>query len=323
MTLGTFVSNSDSGTSDTPSLTMPTRHELLDDIQVLTALIERAEEHERNVDEADSLDAHIEAQVTRLEEAELKLERRVLELDSTGASEAEEQLYAAERQELLSKLSALRAKMELLRDTALENEVLDAAAHAARPEGLLDRLRRTLRVLVMDMHADPTVPKDKIRPFQLRLAKLVRERRDALSEIGERLADARDYMASAAEVMRTVSEGVRQIGDAPAEELPYADDRALASTRVEMARVAVRDALQELEELAHDWPRLDNLAQKPDWKKLPFGQTYDLISPRDRAAAQRIGTAPDRMEEAFEMCRAVALWLEELRKSVAEAPAPR
>lgn len=301
---------------------MPTRRELLDDIQTLNSLITRAEEHERNVDEAGSRDTHIENQLTRLEEAELRLERRLLELDSTGANAAEQLLFDEERAELQSKLKSLRDKMSMLRDSALENEVLDAAAHAARPEGMAERLRRTLRALVMDMHADPTVPKKEIRPFQLRLAELVRERRDALAAIGERIGDARDYMASAAELMRTVSEGVRSMGAGPAEELPYSDERSIASTRIEMARVAVRDAVMELVELSHDWPGLSGLATKPDWKKLPFGQTFDLISPRDRNAAQRVGTAPDRMEEAFEMCRATALWLEELRKSVADAPPP-
>ena len=302
---------------------MPTRRELLDDIQVLTSLMARAEEHERNVEQADSRDAHIEAQVTRLEEVEVRLERRLLEIDISDATEAERLVLADERTELEEKLASLRAKMKLLRESALDNSVLDAAAHAARPEGLHERLRRTLHMLVVQMHADPTVPKAEVRPFQLRLAELVRERRDGLRQIAERLENARDYLASAAGLMRNVAEGTETIGRQPAEELPYADDRALAATRVDMARVAVRDASLELSRMSHDWPSLEALADRPDWRKLPFGQTYDLIRPRDRSAAQRTGTAPERMAEAFEMCRATALWVEELREAVAEAPPPR
>ena len=302
---------------------MPTRRELLDDIQVLTSLMDRADEHERNIVEADSRDAHIEAQVTRLEEVEVRLERRLLEIDLSDASEAERLVFTEERDELESKLAALRAKMRLLRDSALENDVLDAAAHAARPEGLHERLRRTLHALVVQMHADPMVPKAEIRPFQLRLAELVRERRDSLRQIAERIENARDYVTSAAGLMRAVAEGTASMGELPAEELPYADDRGVAATRIEMARVAIRDAASDLTELAHDWTTLGELAARPDWRKLPFGQTYDLIQPRDRDAAHRVGTAPDRMAEAFEMCRALALWLEELRSAVADAPPPR
>ncbi len=301
---------------------MPTRRELLDDIAVLTSLMARADAHERNVDAADTRDVHIENQLTRLEEAELKLERKILAIDTTDATPAEEVLFVAEREELEGKLANLREKMNSMRSSALENEVLDAAAHAARPRGLHARLRKTLHTLVMDMHRDPLVPKADIKPFQGRLAELVRERRDGLRRVAERVSDSRGYVVNAASLMRTVAEGVASMGAAPAEELPYADERSLASTRVEMARVAVRDALLELRELAHDWPELEKIADKPDWKKLPFGQTYDLISPRDPGAAARLGTAPERMEEAFEMCRAVALWLEELRKEVAEAPTP-
>lgn len=301
---------------------MPTRRELLDDIAVLTSLMARADEHERHVDEADTRDIHIGNQLTRLEEAELKLERRLLALDSSDATPAEEVHFAADRTAVEGKLRSLREKMNTLRSSALENEVLDAAAYAARPRGLHARLRKTLHTLVMQMHRDPSVPKADIKPFQHSLAELVRERRDELRRVAERVADSRAYIANAATLMRTVSEGVASMGAGPAEELPYADERSLASTRVEMARVAVRDALIDLREMAHDWPELDQIAEKPDWKKLPFGQTYDLISPRDHSTAARLGTAPERMEEAFEMCRAVALWLEELRREVAEAPIP-
>lgn len=301
---------------------MPTRRELLDDIAVLTSLMARADEHERKVDAADKRDVHIENQLNRLEEAELKLERKVLAIDSTDATPAEETFFVTERASLEAKLKNLRQKMNKLRSSALENDVLDAAALAARPRGLQARLRKTLHTLVMDMHHDPTVPKADIKPFQGKLAELIRERRGGLKRVAERVADARSYVANAASIMRTVSEGVATIGAAPAEELPYSDERALASTRVEMARVAVRDALADLSEIAHDWPELERIADKPDWKKLPFGQTDDLISPRDPGTAARLGTAPERMEEAFEMCRAVALWLEELRKEVAEAPIP-
>lgn len=300
------------------------RHQLLEDIRVLTSLLARAEDHGRQVEEADERDSHIEVQITRLEEAALKIERRQMELDAALADVPVASMFDDEREELQARLRTVLSKIASLRQAAMENEVLDAAAHAARPEGVPAKLRRTLYELVSSMHADPEVPKADIRPFQARLAELVRDRRHDLMDVANRIENARDYVTSAAEVAREVAAGVAmmQAEDEPGEALPYAEQRELAATRIEMARVAVQDALGGLRAVAHDWPELAPLRDRPDWKKLPFGQLADLLTPRDERAAIAQIPFERRVEEAAEMAAALALWIEELRRAVVDAPPP-
>lgn len=293
------------------------RQRLLDDVRVLTSLLARANEHERRVHEADERDDHIQLQIDRLEEAALKIERRMIELDAADDG-PEAELFAEERRDLQKRLEVVQNKTSALRRTAMENEFLDLSAHAARAPGVPARLRRTLFELVADMHSDPEIPKADIRPFQARLAELVRDRRQDLVRIADRIQDGRDYVTSAASTVREIS--LAEIDAAGG--LPYAEERRLAATRVEMARVALEDAVAMLASLAHDWPELQPLASRPDWKKLPIAQLADLLAPRDEEAAARQMPFGARIREAAQLAAALALWLEELRRAVLDAPAP-
>ena len=209
-----------------------------------------------------------------------------------------------------------------MRASTIENDALDAAAHAARPPGVPARLRRTLYQLLAEMHRDPEVPKADIRPFQKRLSELVRDRRDELEQVAKRLTDARDYAVAATHLVRDIIASMAAMSPGEAATLPFADERSAAATRIEMARVAVKDARSELQSIAHDWPEITPIAELPDWKKLPFGQLSDLLMPRDVGAALRSSSAGARIGEAHEMVGALALWIDELRRTVADAPPP-
>lgn len=307
-----FLSPQGGSLADTDTLD---RTQLLDDIRVLTSLLQRAERHEERVDTAEDRDAHIGAQVTRLEEAALKIERRLLALDAD-----EEVVGASERQTLNARLTGLNEKIVSLTRAAASNEVLDASAYAARPPAVPARLRRTLHALVRDLHADPTASRADVRPFQRHLAELVRGRRDELERVVGRLVDARGYVLSAADSAAYVRSAAADM-EGPTVQLPFEDERRAAATRIEMARAALREAHSELCDLAHDWPELKSLADRPDWRKIPFAQAHDLLLPRDEQAASRVPAAL-RLEEAHTMLSAMALWVEEIRSWVAAAPPP-
>lgn len=297
------------------------RKKLLDDIQVLSSMLARAESHERRAQEADERDAHIELQVTRLEDAALKVERRLIELDAVEPTEPEYPLVEKERAEMAARLETLRDKAERLRREALENEVFDAAAYAARSEGLPARLRAALHALVTDLHDDARTSRADIRPFQARLAELVRDRRGRLHTVAERVGDARDYVTSVVAIIEDVLQAAREMSPLrPGEPWPFAAERALGRTRVEMARVAFKEAHSQLRAVAHDWPELADLASRRDWKRIPFLQLEELIAPRERPARDEAFT--EHLAEGREMAQAIALWLEELRQAVAEAPPP-
>lgn len=292
------------------------RDNLLDEIRVLTSMLKRFEGHELRMEQADELDFHIETQITRLEEAAVKLERRLLELDATDAPYVSDTQM---RRDVSSRLERIQTKIRDLRSEAMQNDVLDATAYASRPPSVPSRLRRTLLTLVRDMHDDPTVPRASIRPFQDNLAQLVRGRRDALTEAANRMAASRDYMLNASQRASQLLDMVRMITSTPDDALPYRDDRHAAAQRVSMAETATRDAHQMLLDIAHDWPELTPLANRPDWDKLPFQAMVNLLTPHEDATS---GPWVPRFVEIAETTQALALWLEELRSAIANAPPP-
>ena len=271
--------------------------------------------------------AHIDAQIARLETAAIAVERRWLSLEGDRDLSASEQLlFDEERDELARRLQALRVKIEQLSDERPDQAL---STMLTRPPGVTAALRTALRALVGELHADPQIPKRDIVPFQQRLAELVRERRDALRQVGARLADARGYLVVAASQTAKVA-GVADglASDAPAEgtTLPLREERSEISTQFEMARMAVSDAHGQITALANDWPELSELARQPDWQKLPFTNLRRLVLPPEE---RRGDPVPDpvawvqrALTEAQQTARATALWVDELRRQVEAAPPP-
>jgi chromosome segregation ATPase len=271
--------------------------------------------------------AHVDTQIARLETAAISVERRWLSLQGDRDLSASEQLlFEEERDELERRLHALRAKIEQL--SALRPDPALSTA-LARPPGVTAELRRALRAFVGELHADPQIPKRDIVPFQQRLAELVRERRDALRQVGARLADARTYLVAAATQTAKAAEiaaGLSTVEDAAGGSLPLRDERSALSTQFEMARMAVSDAHGQMTALANDWPELAPLARQSDWQKLPFSGLRRLVLPPEE---RRGDPVPDpvawvqrALAEAHQTARATALWVDELRRTVEAAPPP-
>ena len=304
---------------------------LLEDVRVLSSLLEqraRAGVDDENVEERRS---HIEQQITRLEEVAVKLERRLLDLEPDDFSPSEDDLFDAERAHIESRLRGLRQKIEALRGAAAEIPHRGSLAGPA-PPGVKARLRRTLHELVSDMQSDPTVPRADVRPLQQRLAELVRERREDLRAVADRLEDARDYVVAALDGLGAVVESAVSlpddtIGAGAVIPFPFEHERGLARTRIDMARDALREAHGDLGRVAHQWPELEDLAQREDWSRLPFRQLQQLIVPPDGTPTAKGPTSVNqafgrRMLEVRDTARGLALWLDELRKSVSDSPPP-
>lgn len=297
------------------------RGALVDEIRRLERLLLDPTEADTG---ATAVGDRISAQIARLEGAALKLERRLVDLEGDGyANEAEAVVFAEERDELSAKLQRLRTKIARLEASRpLESEMTGFA----RPAGVCTELRRRLHELVTRLHQDPTVAKADIRPFQQRLAELVRERRYRLTEAAGRLKDARDYLATSAVSIRKLAQVSGELDDDGPPTLPMHDERAAIVTRVEMAHVAVRDAHRSLIELAHDWPELAPTAKRPDWAKLPFASLKRSLLPPEERRGESMPDPLDRLraglDEAYQAARATSLWIDELRIQVRDSPRP-
>ena len=289
-----------------------------------SALVDEIRRLERTLrDGADvgvtSVGDRLGAQITRLEAAAIKLERRMLELDQDPGAET----GADEREELAGRLERLRTKIARLEASRPLDEEM---AGFARPAGVAAQLRRMLHELVTRLHRDPSVAPPDVRPFQQRLSELVRERRARLEAVAARLKDARDYLASAAGSTRALAATAEELPPDGAPGLPFHEERAAIVTRLEMAQVAARDAHREFVALAHDWPELSELAKRPDWTKLPFAALQRSLMPPDEPGE---GASPEpatrlrsALAEAYQAIRATALWLQELRTHVQQVPRP-
>lgn len=300
------------------------RGELVSDIQRLERLLSTGDLERRRA-EAEEAAGHLDTQIARLETAALKVERRMLRMDGErDLSASERLLFEGEKAELDKRLRALRDKIATLQ---AERPELPMSNAAARPQGATAELRRKLRVLVGQLHADPHVPRRDIAPFQSRLAELVRERRDALRQVAARLTDARTYLVRTAKAIdaQKATADLLATGDGEGG-LPLRDERTDIATRLEMARVAVRDAHTQMFAVANDWPELEPLARQPDWTNLPFNSIRRLLLPPEERRGESI---PDpvswvqrALSEAHQTTRATALWVDELRGSIERAPAP-
>jgi hypothetical protein len=273
--------------------------------------------------------AHLAAQVEKLETAQLKLERRI----------QRENLSPVQRVQLQEKAERIGEKAEKMRATMDESteNIRFAESSSDSHRALAERFREFL-------DSEEDAHKTDRKRVQRWLAMLIQERRRALHEVEERIQQAKRYILRATIQL----DELRNVANH--EYSPYE-----FKTQVGMAREATKDAHGELQLLAHHWSELKSLAHRQDWTALPFSELEAKIDEViDVIRAEQNPAAPEKTSEdgaesdtdgseagepAHNMSadgedsnaklnalhsdfKATAMWLKELKEAVHSAPPP-
>ncbi|MFT4704364.1 MAG: hypothetical protein ACI81R_002067 [Bradymonadia bacterium] len=328
------------------------RGALIDEIQRLERALIGDESGARG--EAETRAAKLDIAIERLESVALSLERQLVTIDGVGEfSPADELLFVEERKSLSARITRLRDKIEQLQ---VSRPMVEVSPTLGRPKGIAHELRGRLAELVKQLRNDPHVSRADVRPFQLRLVELVRDRRRRLEEASERLHDSRDYLLHCAQRLDGLAHSAAAMQDdavdepadtpvdtpanisgvdstiidtpepAAARTAPDANcflgDRAALATRVEMAHLALDDALDVVRLLAHDWPELASIADQPDWDRLPFAAVRAELSTARSPRTPTSAALVQHFQETKQLCETLALWVGELHSAVSSAPPP-
>jgi hypothetical protein len=221
----------------------------------------------------------LRSQVVRLEAALARLDRPLPGMDDEARLGREDRRMA------------LRAKIRWLQD---ELDAVQVAPLADQRAWLVELIRLLREEGAAESEGDA------VRLHE-RVVAMVRARRGALSEVVQQLEQARDAVRAVGEMLTA--------GPAARMDTRLREERALAWRRARQRRDG---ALGRLQDLAVQWPELQNLAGLEDWNQLPF----EALSSRVAAVAADADT------ELPGMVTAVAGWLEELARRVDAAPPP-
>ncbi|MCB9520630.1 MAG: hypothetical protein H6698_08120 [Myxococcales bacterium] len=286
---------------------MVDRQSRLDEIKALAASLEVASAADDARAAREAQRERVDAQIIRLEEAALKLRRRLLEIDAAITSEAEVEVFAPERDLLQARAAQLEAKRAELEASVATDDL--AASHRV-PPGVPARLRALLRDEVREVRADPTQHPSDWRPLQARIVALVQDRREALRATSATLVDARNRVLAASHKL----EALLATAGSASSPLPFADEREAIAVIVDAAAAATRAAHRRLRATAHGWPEMMPLADRPDWDHLPFGQLSLELRAAERPTQSLASTLPT--------LQALALWVGELADAVEAVPPP-
>lgn len=123
--------------------------------------------------------------------------------------------------------------------------------------------------------------------------------------------------------MDELSKQLPEVLDESLGEKTFFAERQEAALQLDMAAMAVKEARQELDGVARQWPELNPLVALPDWRKLPIHAAKSLVQPgpgtsfpssRDAIRAQ--------LHEARQTSAGLSLWLKEISQRINDAPMP-
>lgn len=257
---------------------------LISELHALRGMIAR---HGVEPIRANHREQRLEVQISRLETRQIELDRRRLS----------ERRSEVERVELEHRARKLEEKLNRLTET-LEKVRISGNSEAWNAN-LFGRFSDTVRELLRAEHNGALQLEGDDREL-LRgwLTFTVRRRRAALTDVAERVEQARKYVLQA--IARARSErGV---------------EAALRSrAMLIMAQNAQRDAQLELQRLAHVWDDLAELAHDSRWFDLAWRETQN--------AAVRVAQGA-QSTAAEELLKTLAGRLEERKSAVLNAPHP-
>jgi len=284
----------------------------IDELESALAAAARAA---RDQDALDARRDRLDDQISRLEAVSVRLERRMLSLVPDGEEgDAMAQIFAEERAEMQERIDHIEGKIALLRD---QRGQLTRVETSRPPRGIEAELRAALFSRAQDLRASgDEAATGRIRK---RLAALVRSRRDRLVAVERRVRDAAGYLVGASDKLdglRTTIASGDHTGPGP---LGFGTERGEVAAMVDMARDALLEARRSLVELAWRWPELEPMATRADAARLPFHAIRTTLLPADDRTGARL---PERIAEARQSCRGLALWCRELAEAVAAAPPP-
>ena len=290
----------------------------LEEIERLEALVAEREARKRGEEDEPPIIGHLRAQIRRLEDTVLKLERRLLGAEAGPRARQSMALVHEDQRAIRKKIRNVNRKAKALREE-LEGKLMESRVRIRdRTVGAHARLRRALRDLVVQIRSDPDAHPSEARPYQQRITELMRARRSALDEAESRARDARNYVADSVDLLKKARTANP---DAETFDAGASSQVGTARQRLAMAEMVKQESRRRLEEVAGEWPELNQLLLLKDWDAIPLARLQQLLEPPN--LEELSGHLPvARLDRGIEQARAIALWLEELRGHIEKAPLP-